>query len=94
VFQFRATNGPGELSGFLRADRLVVGAVLMPFETTLSVPTRHVGELMSRLAGAGFLILDTGERLATDDGPDAEATLRLLHVAPHEAELAPLGVSR
>ena len=67
----------------------------MPFETTLTVPTRHVRDLMARLAGAGFLVLDTGDRLATDDGPDAEATLRLLHVVPGEADAAmPLGIPR
>ena len=66
----------------------------MHFETTLTVPTRHAHELMHRLAGAGFLILDTGERLATDDGPDAEATLRLLHVVPSEMDAPVLGVSR
>jgi hypothetical protein len=66
----------------------------MPFETTLCVPTRHVAELMNRLSGAGFLILDTGDRVATDDGPEAEATLRLLHVAPEETELAVVGIAR
>jgi hypothetical protein len=68
----------------------------MGFETTLSVPTRHVPELMTRLARAGFVVLDAGDRLATDDGPDAEATLHVLHVAPDEADagLVPLGVSR
>lgn len=66
----------------------------MAFETTLSVPTRHVRELMSRLAGAGFLILDTGERLATDEGPDAEATLRLLHVTTEEMDAPALGIPR
>ena len=66
----------------------------MPFETTLTVPTRHARELTTRLCQAGFLVLDTGERLATDDGPEAEAMLRLLHVVPEELETMPLGVSR
>ncbi|HEX2022959.1 MAG TPA: hypothetical protein VHH36_09595 [Candidatus Thermoplasmatota archaeon] len=35
---------------------------------------------MSRLSRAGFLVLDTGERVSTDAGDDAEATVRLLHV--------------
>lgn len=52
----------------------------MAFETTITVPTRSVPELMSRLGKAGFLVLDDGHRITTDDGEDAEATLRLLHV--------------
>lgn len=50
------------------------------FETTLTVPTQHVRELMRRLSRAGFTLLDTGERVSGDEGIDAEATLRLLHV--------------
>lgn len=52
----------------------------MAFETTLTLPTPHLKEFMLRLSKAGFLVLDTGERIATDDGSDAEATVRLLHV--------------
>lgn len=66
----------------------------LAFETTLSVPTRHLPELTTRLAKAGFTILDTGERIATDAGHDAEATIRLLHTAYVEIdETVPLGVS-
>lgn len=65
------------------------------FETTLHVPTRHLREIMSRLSRAGFTIMDTGERVATDDGFEAEATVRLLHVPTLElhAETYELGVS-
>lgn len=49
-----------------------------PFSTTLTVPSRHVKELMARLSRAGFTLLDTGERVTTDEGMDAEATLHLL----------------
>lgn len=51
------------------------------FETTLTVPTRHVRELMNRLSKAGFTLLDTGDRVTNDEGVDAEATIRLMHVA-------------
>lgn len=52
----------------------------MAFETTITLPTQDLKELMRRLAHAGFLVLDTGDRVSTDDGTDAEATVRLLHV--------------
>jgi hypothetical protein len=67
----------------------------MAFETTLTVPTAHVHELMGRLSRAGFLVLDTGERIATDDGLEAEALLRLAHVTTPDldAEVPVLGVS-
>jgi len=58
----------------------------MAFETTLTVPTPQVRELMTRLARAGFLVLDTGERMTTDDGFEAEATLRLAHVSLAESD--------
>ena len=60
------------------------------FETTLTVPTHHVRDLMRRLSGAGFTVLDTGMRVATDAGPDGEATLRLVHAPMLEVELADL----
>ena len=52
----------------------------MAFETTLTVPTRDLPQFMTRLGKAGFLVLDTGDRVSTEDGEDAEATVRLLHV--------------
>lgn len=66
----------------------------MAFETTVTVPTRHVHELMTRLARSGFLVLDTGDRVSTEDGVGAEAQLRLLHVTPDELDAAEaLGVT-
>lgn len=56
----------------------------MAFETTVTVPTRHARELMALLAQVGFLVLDTGERVSTEDGLAAEAQLRLLHVTPDD----------
>ena len=64
------------------------------FATTLTVPTRHARELTSRLCEAGFYVLDTGERLATDEGPDAEAMLYVQHVGAEESMAPVLGVSR
>lgn len=51
------------------------------FETTLTVPTQHLTELTQRLAKAGLAVLDTGFRVGTDEGPDAEATVRLVALA-------------
>ena len=59
----------------------------------MNVPTRHLRELTARLHRAGFTVLDTGVRVMTDEGPDGEATVRLLHrptveiVDPTEVEL-------
>lgn len=50
------------------------------FETTLNVPTLQLRELTARLTKAGFTVLDTGTRVGTDEGPDAEAIVRLLHI--------------
>jgi hypothetical protein len=52
----------------------------MPFETTITVPTQHLRDFTLRLADAGFLVLDRGERATTDDGWDAEAVLHVLHL--------------
>ncbi|MFA5860356.1 MAG: hypothetical protein WDA16_01545 [Candidatus Thermoplasmatota archaeon] len=52
----------------------------MAFETTLTVPTAHVPEIMGRLSRAGFLVLDTGERVSTEESLEGEALLRLAHV--------------
>lgn len=64
----------------------------MAFETTVTVPTAHARELMQRLARAGFLVLDTGDRVSTEDGVGAEAQLRLLHVTPEDLAGPALGV--
>ena len=66
----------------------------MAFETTLTVPTPHLPELARRLAMAGFTVLDTGERVATEEGPEGEATVRVVHLATVELGVAcDLGVS-
>lgn len=54
----------------------------------MTVPTAHLRELTRRLTKAGFTILDTGERITTDAGPEAEATLRILQVALPELDLS------
>ena len=65
------------------------------FSTTLTVPTRHARELMARLASVGFTVLDTGDRVSTEDGPDAEATLHLVHLPEAlDPEACVLGVPR
>lgn len=51
------------------------------FETTLTVPTHQLTEFTRRLAKAGYAVLDTGARVGTEDGPDAEATVRLVAMA-------------
>lgn len=51
------------------------------FQTTLTVPTRHLSYLIPRLARAGLTVLDTGERLTTDDGLEAEAMIVVSDVA-------------
>jgi hypothetical protein len=61
-------------------------AARLPFETTLTVPTRHLPLLLPRLARAGLTVLDTGERMTTDDGLDAEATLVIADVATVELD--------
>lgn len=60
--------------------RRVRRAVARMFETTLNVPTQHLRELSTRLSKAGFTVLDTGLRVGTEEGPDAEATVRLVHL--------------
>jgi len=70
-------------------------AVARMFETTMTVPTRQLRELTTRLTKAGFTVLDTGQRIMTDDGPEGEATLRLLHIPTLQVDFAEadLGVS-
>ena len=65
----------------------------MAFETTITLPTHHLPLLLPRLARAGLTVLDTGERMTTDEGLDAEATLVIADVATIELdEGVPLGV--
>ena len=66
------------------------------FETTLTIPTRQLGEFTKRMRQAGYAVLDTGSRITTDEGPDGEATVRLMHAPTVEVvdpELCDLGVS-
>lgn len=68
------------------------------FRTTVNVPTRHVRDLMTLLSRAGITVLDTGERVTTDAGLDAEATLHLAHMPfdalETESDACVLGVPR
>ena len=49
---------------------------------------RHGVTRFRVLANAGFLVLDTGERISTDDGLFAEARLDILHLQEARGELA------
>ena len=70
------------------------GGPMAAFETTMTIPTLPLPALMTRLSKAGFTVFDTGERLTTDDGLEAEATVRLVDVASIEIdETVPLGVT-
>lgn len=44
-------------------------------ETRISVPSEDVAWISKRLARAGLTVLDTGQRVTTEDGVDAEAVL-------------------
>lgn len=62
----------------------------------MNVPTKHLSELTRRLSRAGFTLLDTGARVMTDEGPEGEATVKLLHmpmVEILEPDSIELGVS-
>jgi hypothetical protein len=41
----------------------------------LSLPTADVPAFLARCEGARWRAVDTGERIMTDEGPDAEAVL-------------------
>ncbi|HWG90293.1 MAG TPA: hypothetical protein VNZ52_05520 [Candidatus Thermoplasmatota archaeon] len=60
----------------------------MGFSTSITCPTRDLSQIMKVLANAGFLVLDTGERISTDDGLFAEARLDILHLQEARGELA------
>lgn len=47
----------------------------MPEETTISVPSEDVDWFTDRLTEAGLAVLDTGRRVTTEEGPEAEAVL-------------------
>lgn len=59
----------------------------MGFSTTISVPSRDADRLMQTLADAGFLVLDNGSRITTDDALDGEANLEILWVGPGAEEV-------
>ncbi|HVL48322.1 MAG TPA: hypothetical protein VM889_07185 [Candidatus Thermoplasmatota archaeon] len=56
----------------------------MGFSTTITVPTKDVKQFMNVLAHAGAVVLDTGERIHTDEGVSAEAYLNVLFL-PRES---------
>ena len=80
---------------------MAVGAFVGPmaaprasFETTLTVPTRHLPTLLERLSRAGLTVLDTGARTTTDEGVDAEATVLVSDVLSVTFdEGVPLGIA-
>lgn len=59
------------------------------FATTLTIPTRQLHEFTRRMSQAGYTVVDTGTRVTTDDGPESEATVRLLHT--RTARTGPIG---
>lgn len=52
----------------------------MPRETTITVPTDDLDFISDALAEAGLAVLDTGRRVTTDDGLEAEAILCIAEV--------------
>lgn len=46
-------------------------------DTLLTVPTKDVKGLLKAFALAGWDALDLGQRVTTEDGPDAEAVVRV-----------------
>lgn len=44
-------------------------------ETKITVPTEDAEFISDALAEAGVAVLDTGQRIGTDEGPEAEAVL-------------------
>lgn len=57
-----------------------------PFQTRITAPVSDVEPLMEALADAGFMVLDSGERVTTEDALEGEATLELLDL-PDGAEV-------
>lgn len=50
----------------------------MGFSTRICVSERDAPRLMTALATAGFIVLDRGERVSTEEGLFSEATLDLI----------------
>jgi len=58
----------------------------MTRETTITVPTEDAEFVSDALAEAGLAVLDTGRRITTDDGPEAETVLTVADIAPEEGQ--------
>ncbi len=92
---WRSNDGRRELTHLLMfIPRRCGTCVATMFETPINVPTQHLRELTRRLTAAGFTVLDTGDRIATDAGPDTEASLVLLQLATVETPQVELGIAR
>jgi len=53
-------------------------------ETTITVPSEDASFVSDALADAGLAVLDTGRRITTEDGPDAEAVLHVAELTTDE----------
>lgn len=56
----------------------------MSRETTLTVPSEDASFISDALADAGLAVLDTGRRVTTEDGPEAEAVLCVAELGSEE----------
>ncbi len=50
------------------------------FSTRISVPSDHARRLVRELTEAGFVVLDRGETITTEDDLDGESTLDILRL--------------
>lgn len=66
----------------------------MTRETHITVPQDDVRWIARRLSDAGLTVLDTGDRVTTDDGVDAEAVLCVASFEKKDAQEASLQGSR
>jgi hypothetical protein len=61
----------------------------MPRETTITVPSEDASFIADHLADAGLAVLDTGRRITTEEGPEAETVLCVAELgAAEDAEEA------
>lgn len=60
----------------------------MTRETNISVPTRDLPWITEALATAGLTVLDTGQRITTDEDLDAEAVLCVANFQGREGEVS------
>lgn len=49
----------------------------MSIRTKLNIPAEYIHEVTERMKLVGFVVLDTGERITTEEGIDYEAVLEL-----------------